>query len=117
MRVDLEIRIRIKIMKGIFSGTGGLGTGPPYLQKWGDGFASFEDVGNIGFAVLVERGGDTDYYSVNFTDQRKVSRASESLRLNEGGDGLGRDMFDIAATGIKRLHLRRVNIEADDADA
>ena len=85
-------------------------------QIGGDGTAGFDDVGNIGFAVFVQGGGDADDDGFDFAHAGKVSGGGETAGLHKGGNSCPLDVLDIAVPSGDGVYFGRVNVQTDDRD-
>jgi hypothetical protein len=82
----------------------------------GDGLDGFSDVAEVGFVVVVERGGDADDDGVHLGYVGVVCGGAEAgcLRVL---DGFGQDADDVGAAGVESGDFGGLDVEAGDAEA
>ena len=81
-----------------------------------DGLDGAGDVAEVGFVVIVERGGDADDDGVHGLDLRVIGGGAEAGLLRFL-DGFRQDADDVGAAGVESADLVLRDVEASDAKA
>ena len=87
------------------------------FQVWDDGIQSVPDVGEVGFEVSVEGGGDAEDDGIGFRDAREVGGGVKRAAGESGGDVGRRDVFDVTLTAEEMCLFALVYIETDGTKA
>jgi hypothetical protein len=70
-----------------------------------DGFARLDNVGNIRFAIFVQRRRHTDDDGLHLFDPREIRRGRQAPGLHRLADRHGVNMLDVASTGVDGLNF------------
>ena len=87
------------------------------LQVRRDAHAGVNDVGNVRFAVLVQRRRHADDHGLHFPDALKVRGGGKAAGLDRLGDGGRFDVFDVALPLVEGGDLGRINVQPQNTDA
>ena len=82
-----------------------------------DGFARFDDVADIGFAVFIERRRHADDDGFGFLDLCKINGRFEFSGIYRFGDFRGFDMLDVTLSGHDGIDLLLVHIQSQHVDS
>jgi len=84
----------------------------PCTQMWQDRFDRAHNIGEVGLKVLIQRRGNTQDDRVDFTDLAEVCCGGEIAGLDRRGDGVRRDVFDIAGASVDCRRLLVIDVES-----
>ena len=89
----------------------------PVFRCWRNRPAGREHVGDVRFAILVQRRRDADDHRLDFADQREIARGAQTPARDLFGDGRFLDVLDVAASAVDGGHFRRIEIQPDHRHA
>jgi hypothetical protein len=106
----------------IFIGGSGIGrrfenNKNPIVQMRCDGTAGFQDVGDVGLAILVQRRGDADDDGIDFLDAGEIGRGLQATGGDFFADGVVGDVFDVGFSPVTSGDLLVVDVEAENGGA
>src|ERR1043165_8204567 len=78
------------------------------------GATRINDVRNVRFSILVQRGRHTDNDRIDLSQAHEISRDRQSATLDLSLNRLRSHMLDVGLAGIDFLNLDRINVQTED---